>query len=130
VVQVKSTNEVLAESHRDSQLVTRVGQRIVSALPKPGSAELQGYFGHLARYQWQFAVVKSKEVNAFVAPGGKVVVYTGTPSDTRMRAYSGPGPACWSAPAPPCACAARTCRRCLPQVCLRTLGALAQACST
>ena len=28
-------------------------------------------------FQWQLAVMKSSELNAFVAPGGKVVVYTG-----------------------------------------------------
>ena len=28
-------------------------------------------------FQWQLAVMKSNELNAFVAPGGKVVVYTG-----------------------------------------------------
>lgn len=26
---------------------------------------------------WEFAVINSPEVNAFVVPGGKVVVYTG-----------------------------------------------------
>lgn len=26
---------------------------------------------------WEFAVVESPEINAFVVPGGKVVVYTG-----------------------------------------------------
>lgn len=28
-------------------------------------------------FQWQLAVIKSDQVNAFVAPGGKVVIYTG-----------------------------------------------------
>ncbi len=28
-------------------------------------------------FQWQLAVMKSDQVNAFVAPGGKVVFYTG-----------------------------------------------------
>ena len=28
-------------------------------------------------FQWQLAVLKSDQVNAFVAPGGKVVFYTG-----------------------------------------------------
>lgn len=75
-MQVKSTQEVLPAGHRDSKLVQSVGQRIVEALPKGGS-DVEGYCGHLARYQWEFAVVKSNDVNAFVAPGGKVVVYTG-----------------------------------------------------
>lgn len=29
------------------------------------------------RFQWQYRVVRSREVNAFCLPGGKVVVYTG-----------------------------------------------------
>lgn len=31
--------------------------------------------GH--QFDWQVAVIKSKEINAYVAPGGKVVFYTG-----------------------------------------------------
>jgi hypothetical protein len=36
-----------------------------------------GYHGHMRDLQWEFAVIDSPEVNAFVAPGGKVVAYTG-----------------------------------------------------
>lgn len=31
----------------------------------------------MKRMNWEFAVIKSPMVNAFVAPGGKVVVFTG-----------------------------------------------------
>lgn len=31
----------------------------------------------MCNLDWEFAVVESPEVNAFVVPGGKVVVYTG-----------------------------------------------------
>lgn len=33
--------------------------------------------GPLQGLKWEFAVIDSNEVNAFVVPGGKVVVYTG-----------------------------------------------------
>ena len=75
-VQVKSTEKVLPASHKDSQLVERIGRRIVDVLPTEDGS-VRGYTGHLRRYKWEFATVKSDQVNAFVAPGGKVVVYTG-----------------------------------------------------
>jgi hypothetical protein len=37
---------------------------------------------------WEFAVVESPEVNAFVVPGGKVVVYTGGRSRASMHTVS------------------------------------------
>jgi hypothetical protein len=47
----------------------------------PEQAATDGYGGgfqaHLRSLDWDFAVVDSPQVNAFVVPGGKVVVYTG-----------------------------------------------------
>lgn len=47
----------------------------------PRQAATDGYGGgfqdHLRSLDWDFAVVDSSQVNAFVVPGGKVVVYTG-----------------------------------------------------
>ncbi len=36
-----------------------------------------GYQAHMKNLKWEFAVIDSQQANAFVAPGGKVVVYTG-----------------------------------------------------
>jgi predicted Zn-dependent protease len=36
-----------------------------------------GHSQHMRNLDWEFAVVESPEINAFVVPGGKVVVYTG-----------------------------------------------------
>lgn len=65
---------------QDAQLVEhvrRVGERIVKAVQiKPLLREinlnLRGY-----RFDWQFNVIRSRQVNAFCLPGGRVVVYTG-----------------------------------------------------
>jgi predicted Zn-dependent protease len=59
----------------EAQRVQQVGQRIQKAveayLIKNGQDDL------LAGYQWEFNLVKDKQVNAFCMPGGKVVIYTG-----------------------------------------------------
>jgi metalloendopeptidase OMA1, mitochondrial len=60
-------------------MVRQVGERIVKALPQIGE-EVSGYWKHLEQYQWEFVAVDSGEANAFVVPGGKVVVYTGVRS--------------------------------------------------
>ena len=74
-MQAKAQATVLPGRHSDVELVTRVSRRIIAALPQAGS--VRGYVGHLARCQWEFAVVHSPTVNAVVVPGGKVIVYTG-----------------------------------------------------
>jgi predicted Zn-dependent protease len=65
---------------QDSQMVEhvrRVGKRIIQAVEiKPLQREinlnLRGY-----RFDWQFNVIRSRQVNAFCLPAGRVVVYTG-----------------------------------------------------
>jgi predicted Zn-dependent protease len=63
-----------------AQMVQRVGSRIQKAvttyLERNGQADL------LNDYQWEFNLVKDKQVNAFCMPGGKVVVFTGILSIT------------------------------------------------
>lgn len=72
--QFLSKHEVVKNS-AESQMVQRVGGRIQKAvavyLERNGQADL------LNGYQWEFNLVKDKQVNAFCMPGGKVVVYTG-----------------------------------------------------
>jgi predicted Zn-dependent protease len=59
----------------EAQMVQRVGHRIQKAvaayLDRNGQADL------LNGYQWEFNLVKDKQVNAFCMPGGKVVVFKG-----------------------------------------------------
>jgi predicted Zn-dependent protease len=76
----QSFQEVLSESDvvtsgRNVDTVQRVGKRIAAAAERPDVME------HLhldvPKFQWEFRLVRSKQVNAFCLPGGKVVVYTG-----------------------------------------------------
>jgi predicted Zn-dependent protease len=59
----------------DAAMVERVGLRIKAAAEKWAAAE--GQSAYLAKYQWEYRLVKSDEVNAWCMPGGKIVVYTG-----------------------------------------------------
>jgi len=72
--------QVLQESEgvRDGPLVTvvrRIGGRLADA------SNNQDVLARLQlqpqRFRWDYRVVRSREVNAFCLPGGKVVVYTG-----------------------------------------------------
>ncbi len=65
----------ISDNAAQKALVERVGRRIQGAVEQYfadiGRAE------ELAAYQWQFTLIESPEQNAWVLPGGKVVVYTG-----------------------------------------------------
>lgn len=65
---------LLPPHHPLTRLVARVGGRVAGAAC---SGEGGGFQKHMANVDWEFAVVDDPQVNAFVAPGGKVVVYTG-----------------------------------------------------
>lgn len=69
------TSKVLPASHKDAQMVTRVGERIRKAAE---DYLIQNNLGHLLNgYQWEFRTVNSPDVNAWCMPGGKVCFYTG-----------------------------------------------------
>jgi predicted Zn-dependent protease len=62
---------------RAVQLVRKIGERIVKAaqiepLQREIHLHLRGY-----RFDWEFNVISSRQVNAFCLPGGKVAVFTG-----------------------------------------------------
>lgn len=65
---------LLPPNHPLTQLVARVLGRIVQVA---SDGEGGGYTKHLHGFKWELAVIKDDQVNAYVAPGGKVVVYTG-----------------------------------------------------
>lgn len=66
--------KILPESHPDSKLVQRIASRIIDAVEQTHGA---GFQDHIKKFEWEVAVVKDDTVNAFVLPGGKIVVFTG-----------------------------------------------------
>jgi predicted Zn-dependent protease len=54
--------------------VRNVAKRIIRIVDKQQGGGAQG---HLSGLDWEIVVVDSPEVNAFVVPGGKIVVFTG-----------------------------------------------------
>lgn len=60
--------------HPAMALVRRVGTRIARAVSDSYGG---GFQEHMKGLEWEFAVINSPEVNAFVVPGGKVVIYAG-----------------------------------------------------
>jgi metalloendopeptidase OMA1, mitochondrial len=68
---LQSYQQVLSEvqtvdSGPEYELVKRVAQRLAAATGE-----------HANKFDWRVTVVRSKQVNAFCLPGGKIVVYTG-----------------------------------------------------
>jgi predicted Zn-dependent protease len=59
----------------EAALVEKVGNRIRLAAEKWAVGE--GQSAYLEKYQWEYRLVQSDEVNAWCMPGGKIVVYTG-----------------------------------------------------
>ena len=74
--QFLSENRVLTNSsNRDVAMVKRVGQRITRVVTDYYSR--QGLGNELQGYKWEYNLVDNKDANAWVMPGGKLVVYTG-----------------------------------------------------
>ncbi|MCL1815379.1 MAG: M48 family metallopeptidase [Treponema sp.] len=59
----------------DAAMVSRVGNRIRLAAEKWAASV--GQSSYLQKYQWEYNLVRSAEINAWCMPGGKIVVYTG-----------------------------------------------------
>jgi len=80
-----ATSKVVdAATSSDAEMVVRVGTRIANAINE--YYKEKGVSNLLNGYKWEFNLVKSKEVNAWCMPGGKVVVYTGILSVTQNEA--------------------------------------------
>jgi predicted Zn-dependent protease len=72
--EVLRTAEVVP-SGQTVQVVNKVSRRLAEASGDP--LFLQRTSLKPVKFDWEFRVVRSKEVNAFCLPGGKIVVYTG-----------------------------------------------------
>jgi predicted Zn-dependent protease len=68
-------SDVLPDSDPATETVQKIGRLIAQAA---GMEEVRKAIGlRPQKFAWEFKVVRSKQVNAFCLPGGKVVVYTG-----------------------------------------------------
>lgn len=65
----------LSSNAQQTALVKKVGQRIATAVET--YLKNNGMASEVEKYQWEFNLVKSNDVNAFCMPGGKIVVYEG-----------------------------------------------------
>jgi len=75
--EAREKDALLPDNSQPVQLVRAVGERIVKAaeikpLQREINLHLEGY-----RYKWEFNVLRSRQINAFCLPGGKVAVFTG-----------------------------------------------------
>ena len=65
----KSTNKT------QTATVERVGKKIAAATE--AYLKQNGMSAEIAKFSWEFNLIKSDDVNAFCMPGGKIVVYEG-----------------------------------------------------
>jgi predicted Zn-dependent protease len=77
LAKARQNDALLSSSSQKVEQVRRVGERIVEAvknrpLQREINLNLRGY-----RFDWQFNVIRSRQVNAFCLPGGRVAVFTG-----------------------------------------------------
>ncbi len=68
-------NPATAATDPQAQLVKNTGEKIKTAVIK--YMKQNKMYDRIKNYKWEFNLVKSKEVNAWCMPGGKVVVYSG-----------------------------------------------------
>jgi len=73
--QHRSAGRLLPQNHQLARLVRKVGKKI--AKETESLSAWGGQVDHMKNIKWEFNVVNSDEVNAFVLPGGKVIVYSG-----------------------------------------------------
>lgn len=74
LAEARHNGTLLPPHHPAVQAVKRVGTRIARVA---GDGYGGGFQEHMQGLDWEFAVIRSDQANAFVVPGGKVVVYTG-----------------------------------------------------
>ena len=74
-------NAPVEKNTSHARQVEQVGRRIATAVET--FYRNNGYESELKNFSWEFNLVKSKDVNAFCMPGGKIVVYEGLLPITR-----------------------------------------------
>lgn len=66
--------KLLKENNSDYQLIQGIAKRVIQAVGKEYGG---GFQKHVSKFKWEVVVVDDKVPNAFVLPGGKIVVFTG-----------------------------------------------------
>ncbi len=77
---LQSFQEILSQSETitsgpEYELVRRVAERLASATGEAAS-----------QFEWQVALIRSEQINAFCLPGGKIAVFTGILPHTQTEA--------------------------------------------
>ena len=74
-IQQANAKGLLANNTADGQRLRRIGGRISVAVEK--YLNENGMSKKISGLQWEFNLIKTKEINAFAMPGGKIAFYTG-----------------------------------------------------
>lgn len=74
IMSYAAQGKVLPKDHPDSLLVTDIARRLIRVLAENHGG---GYQKHLRFFSWSVNVVAEPIPNAFVLPGGHIVVFTG-----------------------------------------------------
>lgn len=67
--------KLLKENNPDYQLIAGIAKKVIGAVGKEYGG---GFQSHVKKFKWEVVVVDDKVPNAFVLPGGKIVVFTGS----------------------------------------------------
>ena len=67
--------KLLKENNPDYQLIAGIAKKVIGAVGKEYGG---GFQSHVKKFKWEVVVVEDKVPNAFVLPGGKIVVFTGS----------------------------------------------------
>ncbi|KXZ53123.1 hypothetical protein GPECTOR_7g1014 [Gonium pectorale] len=70
----RAQGKVLSRRSRDHLLVAEVANSVIAAAARGHGGGSQR---HMQRFKWEVVTIDDDTANAFVLPGGKVVVYTG-----------------------------------------------------
>eukprot|EP00201_Polytomella_parva_P002705 CAMPEP_0175078900 /NCGR_PEP_ID=MMETSP0052_2-20121109/24462_1 /TAXON_ID=51329 ORGANISM="Polytomella parva, Strain SAG 63-3" /NCGR_SAMPLE_ID=MMETSP0052_2 /ASSEMBLY_ACC=CAM_ASM_000194 /LENGTH=259 /DNA_ID=CAMNT_0016349047 /DNA_START=437 /DNA_END=1216 /DNA_ORIENTATION=+ len=70
----RSEHALYPYNHTYTQRVRHIGEKIAKVASDGFGG---GNWSHMKDMQWEFAVIRNGAPNAFVVPGGKVVVYSG-----------------------------------------------------
>ena len=78
--------KLLKENNSDYQLISGIAKKVIKVVDQEYGG---GYQSHVKKFKWEVVVVDDKVPNAFVLPGGKIVVFTGEHLDKAcMRGHA------------------------------------------